>query len=97
MAVYCVGCLLSMFMTRFVLRVKHKNEGLAYKLTVCFFASLPLMLIASLRYYVGQDYSSYIRLFKQAVNGYRQPGLEITFHELNRLIYKLGGDYTWDH
>ena len=95
MAVYCFGCLLSMFMTGFVLRVKHKNEGWKYLLTISFFASLPLMVIASIRYYVGQDYSSYIRLFRQAINGYRQPGLEIPFHGLNQLIHALGGDYTW--
>ena len=95
MAVYCFGCLLSMLMTSIVVHIKHKRSGWSYKLTISFFASLPLMLIAAFRYYVGQDYSAYIRLFKQAVNGYRQPGMEIPFHELNRLVYRLGGDYTW--
>lgn len=95
MAVYIVGCLLSVLFTGTALRVKHESEGWKYWVLTSFFSSLPLMVIASIRYNVGQDYPSYIRLFRQAVNGYRQPGLEIPFHELNRLVYRLGGDYTW--
>jgi len=95
MVVYCVGCLLSMLMTGLALRVKHEKEGWRYKFAISFFASLPLMIIAALRYYVGQDYAAYVRVFNQAIEGYRQTGLEFTFYELNRLIHAVGGDYSW--
>lgn len=95
MVVYCVGCLLSVLMTWLVLRVKHNNEGWRYKFAICFFASLPLMMIAALRYYVGQDYGAYVRVFIKATEGYRQPGIEFTFYEFNRLIHIVGGDFTW--
>lgn len=95
MVVYCVGCLLSMLMTWLALRVKHNTEGWRYKFAISFFASLPLMLIAAFRYNVGQDYVAYVRVFNQAIIGYRQIGIEVTFYELNRLIHALGGDYAW--
>ena len=69
MVVYCVGCLLSMLMTGLALRVKHEKEGWRYKFAISFFASLPLMIIAALRYYVGQDYAAYVRVFNQAIAG----------------------------
>ena len=95
MIVYISGCLLSIFFTNMALRIKHKKEGWNYWLAMTFFSSLPLMLIAAIRYNVGQDYSAYVRLFRQASTGYRQLGLEIPYYELNRLIAHFGGDETW--
>lgn len=84
-----------MFLTGFVLHGKYTDEHYWHKIIAAFVASLPLIIISSIRYDVGQDYLSYVRIFDQAIDEYRQPGLEIPYYELNRLIYYLGGDYVW--
>jgi hypothetical protein len=93
--VYCIGTLLSILFIEFASRVKHKSEDSRYWFFVSLFAASPLIIIAAIRYDVGKDYLSYIRLFRQAAVGYRQDGLEIPFYWLNRIISFLGGDYIW--
>ena len=95
MTVYCFGCLLSMILVNLLMKIKHDDGNSLHKIIVAFVASLPLMIISAIRYDVGQDYFGYVRIFRQASVGYRQPGLEIPYYELNRLIDFFGGDYPW--
>lgn len=70
MIVYWLACAGSVFMTGLVLRVKHNKEDFKYYLLLALFASLPLNIICSIRYNVGEDYLEYARYFNLIRNGF---------------------------
>lgn len=69
MTVYWLACAGSVLMTGMVLRVKHKKEDFKYYLLLALFASLPLNIVCSIRYNVGEDYLEYARYFNLIANG----------------------------
>ncbi|MGX8833547.1 EpsG family protein [Amedibacillus sp. YH-ame6] len=97
MIIYWCGCLISLCLAWFCQHVKHNplKEKKQKKITI-WISALPLILIAGLRYGVGQDYFfTYVPYFERIQIGSVNEKLEPVYHYLNEIISFLFGDYVW--
>ena len=95
MIVYGISCLAAS-MTAY-LGIRNGDKRLGRK-EIILFSCLPLILVAALRYDVGEDYlSGYVSYFEMVhLNLLPQnQRLDFIFHLLNLGVSKLGGDYLW--
>lgn len=95
MTVYCCSCLASM-LTAYL--GSKKFSGGRQRIAVALFAALPMILVAALRYDVGQDYLyTYVPYFETVRSGFFEnySRMEILYHLLNVIVAGLGGDYVW--
>jgi hypothetical protein len=92
MILYWLTCFASVHTTDFGMRVKHNNKNFNYYLFLSLFASLPLNIVASIRYNVGEDYLEYVRYFDLIASGYNADASSIVYFDLvsnGRVIAKL--------
>ena len=96
MLIYWSACLMSMLFTWFGVHVKHRKENAWYYIKLSFFAALPFIIIASIRYDVGQDYLyTYVPYFERVKAGRVTSALEPLYHLINWIVVKCGEDYPW--
>lgn len=99
MIVYSIGCFLAVILTNIVKRlqlIKSDNKRVnKNEIIVAFLSGLPLIIISSIRYNVGQDYLSYMHRFVQISNGKSVDDFEYLFFILNKIISAIGGNYIW--
>lgn len=73
-----------------------ENHNVWYYLKLSFFAALPLILIAAIRYDVGQDYLyTYVPYFLRVKSGTVSHQLEPLYHLMNVIVIRLHGNYPW--
>lgn len=90
MLVYWTGCILTCVLTWFVTHIKNKKNTSIHKICRACIASLPLIIIASIRYAVGADYFAYMRYFQGICFGRGQGRFEYVYYVLNKVIAWLG-------
>ncbi len=94
MIVYWMGCLLSVFLMNTAIR-HTRNRRQRRKLIIA--STIPMILIAAIRYDVGQDYFyTYVPYFQRVATntlGSRRQ-LELLYHYLNVIVSKFSDDYT---
>lgn len=90
MVVYLSMSVISLLILLFGKVTKNKNSIFIWTL-----AALPLIIVSGLRYNVGADYSSYVRIFNHISIGYYDKGLEQGFIWLVKLIQFFSTDYMW--
>lgn len=96
MLIYWASCAASILFALFGMKVKHKKADIVYYLKLSFFSALPLIIIASIRYDVGQDYMyTYVPYFLRLKDGVVWQQLEPLYHMINVIVIQLHGDYTW--
>ena len=95
MPVYITGCILTLITTNVFHRIKHKKDTELRDVLIAFLSSFPLIYIASIRYDVGQDYLTYVQLFKRIAAGINTYQVELLYLWMNEAIGILGGDYPW--
>ena len=95
MIVYGISCAAACLVAYIGNRNRRKR---VHRAELVFFSSLPLILVAALRYDVGKDYlSGYVSYFEMIqLNTLSQKDqMDFLFHVLNWVIAKLGGSYVW--
>lgn len=95
MAVYVVGCFLTLITSHIFNRIKHNKDTVLRDIIIALFSAFPLIYIASIRYNVGQDFFTYVNLFKRIANGTNIYPVELLYRWLNELIAYFHGDYPW--
>ena len=76
-------------------KIGHKKNRSSWRIVVLF-STLPLLLIAALRYDVGQDYMyTYVPYFLRVQTGTVSEMLEPVFHLINQVVVWLNGSYVW--
>ena len=95
MIIYWTGCIASILLAYLGCR---NARGRSIKGAVSFFSALPMILIAALRYDVGQDYLyTYVPYFEKVANNMVNDStrLEYAYHLLNKLVVLMNGDFIW--
>ena len=95
MIVYWGSCLISMLMIYFCME---SRIGKQHKKAVVCFSALPMIIVAVLRYDVGEDYLyTYVPYFEMLQNNILPSNqkMEIAYHLINQIVLWLGGDYFW--
>ena len=95
MIVYWTACLASMIAAGACLQASYLQR---HRWVTAMLSALPMILVAALRYDVGQDYlNTYVAYFEavqqQSSAGYSQ--MEPLYHLLNVLVAALHGDSFW--
>ena len=94
MIVYFLSCILSMFLVYLGL---HTDRGKNLKGVLAFFSSMPLILVAALRYDVGEDYlSGYVSYYEMVEQNLLVEGqqMDLLFHWLNQAVAEIQGGYV---
>ena len=95
MIVYWSGCIASMITAYACVKTSFSEK---HRWAAVLFSALPMILIAALRYDVGEDYLyTYVPYFERvqqsAESGYTR--MEPLYHLLNLVIVQLHGSYVW--
>lgn len=95
MIVYWSGCIASMIAVYACIRSSLRDR---HRWISVFLSALPMILIAALRYDVGEDYlRTYVAYFESVqqsqTSGYVH--LELLYHLLNLIVVWLRGGYVW--
>ena len=95
MAVYITGCLFTLLTSHIFNRIKHNRDTALRNVIIALLSAFPLIYIASIRYNVGQDYFTYVNLFKRIANGTNTYPVEPLYLWMNKIVAFLHGDYPW--
>lgn len=93
MHIYLTGTAASSILALICSRVERKKNGAAYCFISALLSSLPLALIAAVRFNVGQDYPAYAHYFIQVRNGAGRDR-EPLFYLLNKAAALFSDDYV---
>lgn len=98
MVVYTVATIISVFFSMLTLKYK-KNGKYTNKAITCVLLSLsalPLVIITSIRYDVGQDYFyTYVPYFNNLLINNINENVEIGYYYLNKFVQLFTTDYVW--
>ena len=95
MIIYWLSCLASVAVIYLGMKT---DRGRKYQREVLFFSAMPLILVAALRYDVGEDYlSTYVSYFEMVQKNVLPANqkVELLYHWLNQITVWLGCDYVW--
>ena len=84
---------LIIFFVSSILFFRYKENKEKYKLLFLWVSGVLFIILSSLRYKIGFDYSTYETLFYQIGNGTNKENLEIGFLLLNKAVFFFRGDY----
>lgn len=95
MIVYWSGCIASMLAAYACVKTSFSEK---HRWAAVLFSALPMILIAALRYDVGEDYLyTYVPYFEQVqqLSESSYDRMEPLYHLLNAIIARLHGSYIW--
>lgn len=93
MAIYYLTCAISVLFASAFERISESRKKGIFRTMAIIVSSLPLFILASIRYGVGTDYFNYIKHYKLALRGVRQK--EFLYYLVNRIVGKMGLEYQW--
>lgn len=98
MFIYWTSCIISVALMKWAYPNKNnlrKKNSFKNKVLV-FLSALPMILVASLRYDVGQDYMyTYVPYFRRISGHVSYRKLEPIYHAINLLVHRFSDDYVW--
>lgn len=98
MHVYILACVLSALIMygicklKFGVKLRILNIKLEIKYILILLASLPMLLIAGLRYNIGTDYEAY-KVYFNVINGGQRTHIEYIYYLINKIVGNNGFSY----